>query len=44
MAIPAVYIGIVSNFADMYDRNLDYIAKTAKTDTEVVEETETEEQ
>ena len=30
--------------ADMYDRNLDYIAKTAKTDTEVVEETETEEQ
>ena len=30
--------------ADMYDRNLDYIAKTAETDTEVVEETETEEQ
>lgn len=30
--------------ADMYDRNLDYIAKTTESDTEVVEETETEEQ
>ena len=30
--------------ADMYDRNLDYIAKTTESDTEDVEETETEEQ
>ena len=30
--------------ADMYDRNLDYVAKTTENDTEVIEETETEEQ